>query len=81
MDDREAFENPALWPMYPFLPIRRRGKPGAFPECRVISADKPLRVVEAGLYALPKTKAEFDALPFKDYETLNELLADGWIVD
>jgi hypothetical protein len=38
-------------------------------------------VFVTNLYLLPRTEAEFLALPHHVYDTVEELAADGWVVD
>lgn len=81
MTDKEMIENPLNWPRYPFLPVKRYRKPGELADCRVIWVGARTRLVEANLFALPKTKEDFLALPYTEYANIEAVLADGWVVD
>lgn len=82
MRDIDMIKNVADWPAWPYLPIKRPAKVwGQWPECRTICAEEPLTVIEVGMYGLPKTREEFDALPRQKYESAEAIVADGWVVD
>jgi hypothetical protein len=74
-------QNPTLWPRWPFLPVKRWV--GHDLQCGLIEActGRLTWVRIANLWGLPKTRAEFDALPKHEYPTPEALIADGWVVD
>jgi hypothetical protein len=85
--DRLFVSSPALWPVWPFLPVVRAGPGGE--ECGLLydalhaagRAGFSATVFLCNLFELPPTAAEFLASPRKVYDTVGELLADGWRVD
>jgi hypothetical protein len=77
---------PALWPMWPFLPVVRRG-PGA-EELGVVFDARAARltgysatVFACNLFALPPDFESFLALPKEVFDAAEELAAAGWCVD
>ena len=80
---------PSLWSLHPFLPVVRRAARGDCQQLGVVYD----AVGASGLYGysatvfltnfftLPKTEAALLALPKIVYDTLDELVADGWVVD
>lgn len=76
--DREMILNGEdQWPCWPLLPVKntiRKDETG-FPELGVIVAGKPLAVRLSCLFDFNP-----DA-PAKQYASIEDLLADGWIVD
>jgi hypothetical protein len=82
-DERVFIADPGLWPHWPFLPVKRPTKDGGDVEVGVLYAtDEPWRhVYRRNLLMLPPTRAEFLALDKHEYDSLDALLADGWIVD
>lgn len=83
-DDVEIIRNPQLWPMWPYLPLKRPTIAG-FPECRLaVATAEPMTVVriyKANLFNLPPTKEEFENTFDKEYESPEEVVWDGWQVD
>ena len=86
-DDLEMLQTPDLWPNWPALPMRRY-KPDqtvGFPEVGVVLDMEGLQnmVVKINLFylnALNGAERIRDAEKYR-YESLEALLADGWIVD
>src|SRR4051812_34303656 len=76
---------PRLWPTYPFLPVRRAGGDGLL-ELGVLYEARGLTgrwgysstVFRANLFMLPPSEDQFLHLPRYVYDTLDELLDDGW---
>lgn len=70
------------WKAYPFLPLTRLdnsqygGK-----ELGVIVKDDLNIVVLANIFLLPKTMYEFNRIESIVYDSVDELLAAGWVVD
>src|SRR5262245_53268870 len=80
---------PALWPVWPFLPLVRR-KPGAEEEDLGLLYDPPtsaaapgtgVTVYLANLPLLPRTLPEFLALPKEQYDSAETAYDAGWRVD
>ena len=80
---------PSLWSLHPFLPVIRRA---ARSDCQQLGVVFDA-VGASGLYgysatvfltnffAIPRTQAHLLALPKIVYDTLDELVNDGWVVD
>ena len=87
--DLHYFQNPSLWPLYPFLPLIRRPvdqeeiEYGVLYDARGTSGKYgySTTVFLANVVLLPPTEAEFLALPRHVYDTYAELADDGWTVD
>ncbi len=81
--DREFILNPDLWPAWPYLPLKRYPKGRSGPEvCLLVATERPYEALYAhNLFHLPPTRDEFLAGKKYVYETVDALLADGWIVD
>jgi hypothetical protein len=80
--------NPALWPLWPFLPVvrRRAGRPT---ECGLLCDVLHLTgqpgggatVYLANLFLLPATLEQFLEQPREVYDTAAELFDAGWRID
>jgi hypothetical protein len=69
-----------MWPMYPWLPIKRYGSDErGHPKCAVIHASSLTTVIDQTLYGM--TADSLDAAKRTEYESVAALVADGWIVD
>ena len=87
--DLRFFQNPQLWPQYPWLPLTRqpidsdKRELGVLYDARGISGiyGYSATVFLANVCLLPQTEAEFLALPKCVYDTFEELADDGWTVD
>jgi hypothetical protein len=89
MRDITFMSTPSLWSVYPFLPVIRRGAVGGCQQLGVLydavgvfgRYGYTATVWLANLFLLPKTEAELFELPKIVYDTLDELVEDGWVVD
>jgi hypothetical protein len=77
---------PALWPHWPFLPLVRRASGRA--ELGVVFDARAARltgysatVFKTCLFFLPPTFEQFLALPNEAFDTADELIDAGWVVD
>ncbi len=77
---------PALWPHWPFLPLVRRA--GGREELGVVFDARAARltgysatVFKTCLFLLPPTFEQFLALPRDTFDTADELIDAGWVVD
>lgn len=89
MRDLIFMSTPSLWSHHPYLPVIRRSAVGDHQQLGVLYD----AVGVSGLYGfsatvflsnyflLPTTEAELLALPMIVYDTLDELVDDGWVVD
>lgn len=81
MTDIEMIKDPTRWPSYPFLPVKKlNGTPTVY-DFGLVHAARPTIVTEANLFRLPATYEQYKALGGKQYESIEALVADGWIVD
>ena len=79
---------PALWPLWPFLPLVRRC-PGKEDECGLMydvfhvtgRTGVSATVFLNNLFQLPATEREFLALPKETFDSVEEVYASGWRVD
>jgi hypothetical protein len=73
------------WPRHPFLPVKNYEgvKPGDMPICAVMVAGFPSTVFDFNIFGPPgNTIQEITANAKRtDYDSLDDLLAAGWIVD
>jgi hypothetical protein len=75
-DHKAMMLDPNRWPQWPVLPVKQFGS--GFPECGVMVESDGIqpKVYLTNLFALDLANAEV-----KEYEDIDELLADGWVVD
>ena len=78
---------PALWPVWPFLPVVRRTAIGEeygllFDAMGASSkTGYSATVFACNLFLLPSTFEEFLALPKEVFDCAEELISNGWRVD
>lgn len=80
--------DPSRWPLWPFLPLTRR-RPAQEVELGVLFdalhavglTGFSSCVFLTNLLFLPRTLGEFLALPHQTFDTAEELVDAGWIVD
>lgn len=84
---RLVVATPVAWPVWPFLPVVRRGR-GTEELGVLFDAMGSLRlpghsatVWLTNLFTLPPSLAELLALPKEVFDTPEELVAAGWRVD
>lgn len=92
-DDGAYIRNYDRWNAWPCCPVKRRNSELRDKNLGVLLSDQnhadavrgkagaKFIVYHVYLFMLPKTKAEWDAAPKTEYNTLNDLLDDGWMVD
>ena len=78
--------NPALWPAWPFLPVvrRTRGREelGVVFDARAAGlTGYSATVFVTNLFLLPPDLSAFLALPHETFDTAEELISGGWLVD
>ncbi len=78
---------PALWPVWPFLPLVRR-RPGRAEELGVVFDARAAgltglstTVYFTNMFFLPSDLSAFLALPHETFDTAEELTRAGWRVD
>lgn len=89
-EDLKYLKNPGLWPCWPIMPMKRRGK--GLPEIASLVAiegyattlllDKGTLLWEGEKYKGKSWKEILDMIPSKKaYESAEAILADGWECD
>lgn len=89
MRDLIVLSTPSSWSLYPFLPVIRRAAVGDVQQLGVLYDAVGVSgrygftatVFLTNIFDLPKTEAELFTLPKIVYDTFDELVADGWVVD
>lgn len=83
-DDRAFILNYDRWPVWPYLPLKRRNNSLEDKNLGVLCADgfkNGFTIYHVYLFDLPRTAELFMASPQSHYKTVDDLLSDGWIVD
>ena len=81
-NDLVGINDDNYWPHWPFLPIKRKGKNNNFGyEFALLHTSNKSKAIFGNIFRLPKTTEEFEKLPSIIYDSVEEMLADGWIVD
>lgn len=79
---KQMILNPERWPRFPVLPLTRPDKSEPFEkELGLIFQDNLNMVVLGNCLMLPSTAYELNRMETIVYDTVDELLADGWTVD
>lgn len=82
-EDKFMMSHPTFWPCRPVLPVKRYSKkPGAFPDCGLLweNGKYPNTVFLTNMYDIKSTK-DLESVKKEEYDSLDALLAAGWIVD
>lgn len=79
-DDVVMLKNPDLWPRWPLCPVKRydKSKPHGFPDCGVVTEGRFV-VFMVNLYRV--SPGVFDSCEKHEYESYEDMVADGWMVD
>lgn len=79
--DIAMMQNAEKWPRWPFLPVKRPDKVAGFGiECGFLHASDETAVVYLGsIYGLEGKR--LSDLPKKQYDSLELLREDGWMID
>jgi hypothetical protein len=83
-DDREMLLHPEYWPETGVICVKRRlrtEKPGEWPELGVIHERAPTTVIIANLYDILDNAEVMKTAKRHVYDSVDAMLADGWIVD
>ena len=77
---------PALWPMWPFLPVVRRTRGTeelgvVFDARAAVLTGFSATVIRTNLFLLPASFEQFLALPRDAFDSAEELIASGWVID
>src|SRR5438874_1185855 len=86
--DLLVMADPTRWPAWPFLPLVRR-RPGRDDECGLLfdfrgtdgRTGYSATVFLCNLFLVPDSVAEFLALPKEVFDTVEEVVLAGWVVD
>lgn len=89
MRDLLFLTTPTLWSLHPYLPVIRRSVQGDCQQLGVVydaggASCLPghlTTVFLVNFFTLPKSEAELLALRKCVYDTIDELVNDGWVVD
>lgn len=74
-------KSPPRWPMWPYLPVKKRSsKPGEGPECgtlfaRSLDEKQPQPIIFDSIDSKNRTTV------IAQYDSLEAMVADGWVVD
>ena len=74
--EEEFILNPDLWPNWPVLPLKQADKVGVLVDGR----GNPLKIYLINMYEV-QSQQQLDRVPFVEYESVKDMLADGWKVD
>lgn len=84
------FENPQVWPFWPYQTIKRRRVDGAAPDCALLVDFGPpglrfdVHFLAAGLFDLEdpaKRKTLLETAKASPAIDPEKLIADGWVID
>lgn len=78
--DVSMMQRPMDWPRWPLLPVKRHMGKG-FPECGFMLEGTGTKVFLMNMFAFAEQKKPFAEIPFKQYASFNDIVADGWTVD
>lgn len=84
-EDIRMINNPSGWPCWPFLPVKKRGDDNCFPWVMGVIAEtdnvgwRTTVYVGANMYMF--REKPLSACERKTYESVEALVADGWMVD
>lgn len=84
MNEDRAFILGRNWPVWPFLPLKRKDNSLERKNLGVLCDDgfkDGYTIYHVYLFDLPQTVQGWKAAPRTHYKTVDELLADDWIVD
>lgn len=91
--DAAMIRNPDTWPSWPYLPMKKRDKNGrqwgsVEDKCGgvLMATEETCKnghptIHHVYLFGLPKTREEFRAAPTTRYDSIEAILADGWVID
>ena len=87
--DLVLFRTPALWRFWPYLPVLRRHPSGDGTELGVLYDARrasgrygfSATVFLTNLFLVPRTEEALFARPRRVYDTIDEMIDDGWTAD
>lgn len=84
-DHKQMMSHPDQWPVWPVLPVKRYKQPGVFPVLGILLAVKSMQhtVFEVNMFEAVDLKSLVTdpAVTKHVYKGVDEILADGWVVD
>lgn len=84
MNHVEFLNDPEQWPNFPLCSVKRHREGGGMPDCgTVLALPTTVPVVySASMFSFVKmSKDEIRSVPQHKYESVDDLVADGWMVD
>lgn len=76
-DDVKFLSNPNEWPCWPVCPVKRND----LTELGIVFGGQPI-VYETNMFMLPEmTPENLEQMKKHKYDSMEELVADGWLVD
>lgn len=88
-DDKGFILDPNRWPCWPWLPLKRGDHSLENKNLGLLfhgsletkEFTKGFTIYHTNLFGLPRSKEEWAKVPTTHYDTVDLLLADGWVVD
>lgn len=82
-EDKEMIDNPMSWPNWPCLPMKRHTPQGGMPDAgTILDCELGKNVIFlTSVWEVADERASFSTCERKVYASVDELLADGWMVD
>ena len=76
--DKAMILDESRWPIWPVLPMkhRTRREPGGFTVTGIMTTGEPTKILVGTLGI-----TDWKTAPVEEFATVDELLANGWIVD
>jgi len=71
MNDKEFLNTEDLWPCWPYLPVKK-----SMLNVGIVMANNKTKVFLTNLF-----DRDFENCETKEYSSIDELIADGWVVD
>jgi len=82
MEDKKMILSPELWPKGPILPMTRLDGSKNFGKELGIIFKGDLNIVRlTDMFSVPQTAHELNRVPCIIYDSIDAMLADGWVVD
>ncbi len=70
-----------VFPHYPYLPMKRYKEGVGEPEVGFILAFNKTKLYKFNLFIYLRNKMTLEGIEFIEYDTIEEMLEDGWMVD
>lgn len=79
-NDRQMILTPSEWPMF-YLPLKRRKDDGGWPDIALLRSASTDPNVERIVEENRSLYGDLGPITEHKYATVDDLLADGWVVD